>query len=178
MFANAFLDFFNKLTFFNWVDIVVLILAVAFIIYGAMQDISGIISKLLSYLGAFAIGLWIYTTIRESWLIEKTYENQIGAYIISGILALIIGVGICWLLTKSLRLIVSQPYDSIIGAIASFVCFAVLFLAVLFLLKITPLDITNFRDESISGRVGYSVLDSLLAEPEINESIEVGKETK
>lgn len=167
---STFFAFLGSLNFYNWVDIVVVIFAVIFAIYGIMHGITGGVSKLAAYLTTFGVGLWVYNLIRASWLVENTYPNKIGAFVISGIAGLIVGVCVGLLVAKCLRLIVSQPYDSIIGIFASLLCYSVILLAILFLLRLTPMDTSKLREQTVVGMMGYAVLDGVMAESNQAES--------
>jgi uncharacterized membrane protein required for colicin V production len=164
MVFNSFFAFLDSLNLYNWIDIVVVIFAITFAIYGIMHGITGGISKLVAYLTTFGIGLWVYNLIRASWLIQNTYPNRIGAFVIAGIAGLIVGVCVGLLVAKCLRLIVSQPYDSIIGIFASLACYVVILLGIFFLLKLTPMNTTTLRKKTISGMMGYAILDGVMAE--------------
>lgn len=156
--------FLSGLSTYNWVDIVVVVGAVIFAVYGIMHGITGGISKLVAYLTTFGIGLWVYNLIRASWLVENTYPNKIGAFVIAGIAGLIVGVCVGLLVAKCLRLIVSQPYDSIIGIFASLVCYIIILLGVLFLLKLTPMNTEALREKTMTGMMGYAILDGIMEE--------------
>ena len=154
----------GDLSFYNWVDIAVALGAVVFAIFGIMHGITGGISKLIAYLTTFGIGVSCYNFIRGSWLVANTYPNKIGAFIIGALIGLIVGVCIGLLVAKCLRLIVSQPYDSIIGVLASLVCYIVILLGVLFLLKLTPMNVDSLRKQSFTGMMGYAILDGVMAD--------------
>jgi uncharacterized membrane protein required for colicin V production len=164
MTTNCLFAFFENLSLYNWVDVIVVFIAIIFVIYGIMHGISGGISKLSAYLTTFGVGLWIYNFIRECWLVENTYPDKIGAFVLAGLAGLIVGVCIGLLVAKCLRLIVSQPYDSILGILGSLVCYSVIVLGVLFLLRLTPMDVNKLREQSFTGMMGYAILDGVMAE--------------
>lgn len=170
MIDNSMFAFINNLSLHNWIDIVVLIFAIVFAIYGIMHGITGGVSKLAAYLTTFGVGLWIYNLIRSGWLVENTYPNKIGAFVIAGIGGLLVGVCIGLLVAKCLRLIVSQPYDAIIGVFASLVCYIVILLGILFLLRLTPMNTNDLRSKTITGMMGYAILDGVMAESTQSEN--------
>lgn len=164
-----FLCFLNNYTLYNWVDLGACIFLIIFVVFGIMHGISGGISKLIAYLTTFAIALFIYKLLRNYIFESNVYSNQIISFVIAVIIGLFVGVMIGMLVAKYLRVIVSQPYDSIIGSIASFVCYSIILLAILFLLKIVPLVNTEkIREQSVVGKVGYTLLDNFLVEQEEN----------
>lgn len=170
MTTNYVFAFLENLSLYNWIDIGVVVIAVVFAIYGIMHGISGGISKLSAYLTTFGVGLWVYNFIRDGWLVEDTYPNKIGAFVLAGLAGLIIGVCIGLLVAKCLRLIVAQPYDSILGILGSLVCYSIIVLGVLFLLRLTPMDINKIREQSFTGMMGYTILDGVMTEAEQTET--------
>ncbi|MBO7298692.1 MAG: CvpA family protein [Kiritimatiellae bacterium] len=170
MFANSFVAFFENLSLYNWIDILVVIIAIVFVIYGIMHGISGGISKLSAYLTTFGVGLWMYNFIRDGWLVDNTYPNKIGAFVLAGLAGLLIGVCIGLLVAKCLRIIVSQPYDAILGVLGSLICYCIIVLGVLFLLRLTPTNTEKIKEQSFTGMMGYTILDGVMAESTTGET--------
>lgn len=164
MTINNLFAFLGNLSMYHWLDIVVVGVAIFFIILGIVRGISGSIAKVSAYLTTFALGMWCYNTIRASWLTANTYPSKIGAFVIAGLIGLAVGVAVGLLVAKCLRLIVVQPYDSILGIFTSLFCYSVILLFVFFVLKLTPVNVNEIRQNSFSGMMGYAILDAFLLE--------------
>lgn len=126
---NALLDFLRTT---NTIDLIAAVFTLILVVRGAIKGISGEIGQLLALFFAFGFVWFTYTPLCDyaasvTWL-PKALSGR-GFWVFT--LLLLAGILIFWgfqkLFTETIRLVVNQPLDAVLGAVFSLCKVLVLF---------------------------------------------------
>ena len=113
----------SRITAGTWIDVACLILVVSFAVFDARRGFSSTLSVLLGLLIAVHAGYWLYPFMRlavgdSAFCHRHALLGAILPYILSVLLGGIIYIVIRFVFRRFFKLIVEQPVDNILGAIA------------------------------------------------------------
>jgi uncharacterized membrane protein required for colicin V production len=150
----------------TWIDVACLLLVVAFAIIDAKRGFSTTLSVLLGLLIAVHAGYWLYPFMRlavgdSAFCHRHALLGAILPYILSVLLGGIIYIVIRFVFRRFFKLIVEQPVDNILGAIAGIAKSMLVILLVFSCASLLPAGSAAnraFHQESRTGRWVVPVL--------------------
>ena len=170
---------FSRISAGTWIDIACLILVVAMAVFDARRGFSTTLSVLLGLLIAVHAGYWLYPFMRlatagSSFCQRHAIFGAILPYILAVLVGGVIYVIIRFVFRRFFKLIVEQPMDNILGAIAGIAKSMLVILLVFSCASLLPAGSAAnkaFHQESRTGRWVVPVLRNVFQHsvPEIGQ---------
>ena len=173
-------SFLSNITAGTWIDVACLILVVSFAVFDARRGFSTTLSVLLGLLIAVHAGYWLYpfmrlATDRSSFCQHHALMGAILPYLLAVLMGGVIYVVIRFVFRRFFKLIVEQPMDNILGAIAGIAKSMLVILLVFSCASLLPAGSAAnkaFHQESRTGRWVVPVLRNVFQHsvPEIGQT--------
>ncbi len=170
---------FSHITAGTWIDLACIILVVSFAIFDARRGFSTTLSVLLGLLIAVHAGYWLYPFMRlatdgSSFCHRHALLGAILPYLLAVLVGGVIYIVIRFVFRRFFKLIVEQPMDNILGAIAGIAKSMLVILLVFSCASLLPAGSAAnkaFHDESCTGRWVVPVLRNVFQHsvPEIGQ---------
>ena len=170
---------FSRITAGTWIDVACLVLVVSFAVFDARRGFSSTLSVLLGLLIAVHAGYWLYpfmrlATDRSSFCQHHALLGAILPYLLAVLLGGVIYVVIRFVFRRFFKLIVEEPIDNILGAIAGIAKSLLVILLVFSCASLLPAGSAAnraFHEESRTGRWVVPVLRNVFQHsvPEIRQ---------
>ena len=164
---------YSRISAGTWIDVVCLVLVVALAIYDAHRGFSTTLSVLLGLLIAVHAGYWLYPFMRpiadgSSFCQSHATFGAILPYLLAVIVGGIIYIVIRYVFRRFFKLIVEQPMDNILGAIAGIAKSMLIILLIFSCASLLPAGSAAnraFQEESCTGRWVVPVLRNVFRHP-------------
>ncbi len=172
-------SFFSHITAGTWIDVACLVLVVSFAIFDARRGFSSTLSVLLGLLIAVHAGYWLYpfmrlATDRSSFCRNHALLGAIFPYLLAVLMGCVIYIVIRFVFRRFFKLIVEEPIDNILGAIAGIAKSLLVILLVFSCASLLPAGSAAnkaFHQESRTGQWVVPVLRNVFQHsvPEIRQ---------
>ena len=172
-------SFFPIMTAGTWIDIACLVLVVAFAAFDAHRGFSSTLSVLLGLLIAVHAGYWLYPFMRlatdqSSFCRGHMLLGAILPYLLAVLVGGVIYIFIRFVFRRFFKLIVEEPIDNILGALAGIAQSMLVILLVFSCASLLPAGSAAnraFHQESRTGRCVVPVLRNVFQHsvPEIHQ---------
>ena len=157
---------FSHITAGTWIDVACLVLVVSFAVFDARRGFSSTLSVLLGLLIAVHAGYWLYpfmrlATDRSSFCQHHALMGAILPYLLAVLLGGVIYVIIRFVFRRFFKLIVEEPIDNILGAVAGIAKSLLVILLIFSCASLLPAGSAAnraFHQESRTGRWVVPVL--------------------
>ena len=170
---------FSRITAGTWIDVACLVLVVSFAVFDARRGFSTTLSVLLGLLIAVHAGYWLYpfmrlATDRSSFCQHHALMGAILPYLLAVLMGGVIYIVIRFVFRRFFKLIVEEPIDNILGAIAGIAKSLLVILLVFSCASLLPAGSAAnkaFHEESRTGRWVVPVLRNVFQHsvPEIRQ---------
>ncbi len=170
---------FSRITAGTWIDVACIVLVVSFAVFDARRGFSSTLSVLLGLLIAVHAGYWLYpfmrlATDRSSFCRSHALMGAILPYLLAVLMGGVIYVVIRFVFRRFFKLIVEEPIDNILGAIAGIAKSLLVILLVFSCASLLPAGSAAnraFHQESRTGRCVVPVLRNVFQHsvPEIRQ---------
>ncbi len=156
----------SRITAGTWIDVACLILVVSFAVFDARRGFSSTLSVLLGLLIAVHAGYWLYPFMRlatehSSFCRSHALLGAILPYLLAVIVGGVIYILIRFIFRRFFKLIVEEPIDNILGAVAGVAKAMLVILLVFSCASLLPAGSAAnkaFHQESRTGRCVVPVL--------------------
>ena len=169
----------SRITAGTWIDVACLILVVSFAVFDARRGFSSTLSVLLGLLIAVHAGYWLYPFMRlatdsSSFCHRHVLIGAILPYILAVLAGGVIYIVIRFVFRRFFKLIVEEPIDNILGAIAGIAKSMLIILLIFSCASLLPAGSAAnraFHQESRTGRCVVPVLRNVFQHsvPEIRQ---------
>ncbi len=176
---------FSRITAGTWIDVACLVLVVSFAVFDARRGFSSTLSVLLGLLIAVHAGYWLYpfmrlATERSSFCRSHALMGAILPYLLAVLVGGVIYVVIRFVFRRFFKLIVEEPIDNILGAVAGIAKSLLVILLVFSCASLLPAGSAAnraFHQESCTGRWVVPVLRNVFQHsvPEIRQKAKARK---
>ncbi len=150
-----------------WIDAAVASLLALALVFGAFSGLSGEAARLVAFAVAFVVAMLVHPVLCTSVLPGDGAAERILAIAAALVAGAGAGFALFRLLRRSFRAAISQPSDSLLGAIFRAATTCVVLLAVFAVLRAIPS--ADLQDavfgRTVSGRLAASVLESVELRP-------------
>ena len=170
---------FAHITAGMWIDVACLVLVVSFAVFDARRGFSSTLSVLLGLLIAVHAGYWLYpfmrlATDRSSFCQHHALLGAILPYLLAVLMGGVIYLVIRFVFRRFFKLIVEEPIDNILGALAGIAKSMLVILLVFSCASLLPAGSAAnraFHQESRTGRCVVPVLRNVFQHsvPEIRQ---------
>ncbi len=170
---------FSRITAGTWIDVACLVLVVSFAVFDARRGFSSTLSVLLGLLIAVHAGYWLYpfmrlATERSSFCRSHALMGAILPYLLAVLVGGVIYVVIRFVFRRFFKLIVEEPIDNILGAVAGIAKSLLVILLVFSCASLLPAGSAAnraFHQESRTGQWVVPVLRNVFQHsvPEIRQ---------
>ena len=175
----------SRITAGTWIDVACLVLVVSFAVFDARRGFSSTLSVLLGLLIAVHAGYWLYpfmrlATERSSFCRNHALMGAILPYLLAVLVGGVIYVVIRFVFRRFFKLIVEEPIDNILGAVAGIAKSLLVILLVFSCASLLPAGSAAnraFHQESRTGRWVVPVLRNVFQHsvPEIRQKAKTRK---
>ena len=172
-------SFFSHITAGTWIDVTCVVLVVSFAVFDARRGFSSTLSVLLGLLIAVHAGYWLYpfmrlATERSSFCRSHALMGAILPYLLAVLVGGVIYIVIRFVFRRFFKLIVEEPIDNILGAVAGIAKSLLVILLVFSCASLLPAGSAAnraFHQESCTGRWVVPVLRNVFQHsvPEIRQ---------
>ena len=175
----------SRITAGTWIDVACLVLVVSFAVFDARRGFSSTLSVLLGLLIAVHAGYWLYPFMRlatehSSFCRSHALMGAILPYLLAVLLGGVIYIVIRFVFRRFFKLIVEEPIDNILGAVAGIAKSLLVILLVFSCASLLPAGSAAnraFHQESRTGRWVVPVLRNVFQHsvPEIRQKAKTRK---
>lgn len=158
---------------FNWVDLIIIIILIYFVIDSWHTGLYVILSDFLGFLFSLIIALRFYSIfaslLTNIFQISHTLANALGFFITAGISEAILGIFFAYLLRKIPYKFWKKPWSKIAGFFPSLGQALIIISFILTLVMTLPVSPTIKRDVAKSAIGGYLIQKTTAFETRLNE---------
>ena len=122
----------------GWIDAAVLGLLVLAALLGAVRGLGGEVGRILALAAGLAVLAVLHGPVRAHLLPWEGASFDVLAFVATVVLAALTASLVHRIVSRSLRIIVGQPADSLLGALVATGSFAILLLVALSFLRLLP----------------------------------------
>lgn len=153
----------SELTILEWFDVIGFLILLVILIRGFIIGLSESISSMLAMVTAVVVFILVFRYTRGMFFSDFKMLSDFICLVSALLGAGLAGALVREIVTPGLKMMIIQPFNSILGGVWAFMVYAVIMCALLFVLRIQPFGEPDvkLRDRTKIGGYGYAVLDYL-----------------